>query len=123
MQALLTPVLLHDTLSEECVDTETPTESMETRTESIGLDQLRLANYRKTCELTDALLRGMSPQERDVMMQRHLAAAMGPAGRFRLVCAMTDFLLAARKAAREARDSGTVETSETSSADATPTDD
>ena len=42
-------------------------------------------------------LRGMTPQERDQVMQIHLAAAMSPRARFQALAGMTALVLALRR--------------------------
>ena len=51
-------------------------------------------------EMTRDMLANMSPQERDRMMQRHLAQARGPVRNAVLLRHMTAMILRARKAAQ-----------------------
>ncbi|GIK16070.1 MAG: hypothetical protein BroJett003_10340 [Planctomycetota bacterium] len=75
------------------------------------LQELQAKRFRRTCELTEALFRSLTPQERDRMMQRHLAQAMGSRGRLRMASAMTEFLLAVRRAAQTPDQSSPARTS------------
>lgn len=55
---------------------------------------LREEDSRRFAELgrmMNEMLLNMSPAEKDRMMQRHLAAAMTPEQKFRLVCGMMNF--------------------------------
>ena len=51
--------------------------------------------------MTAEYLRAMSPQERDRMMQVHLAQARGPAKNLELLRSMTAMMVRIRKAQRE----------------------
>ena len=51
--------------------------------------------------MTAEYLRAMSPQERDRMMQVHLAQARGPAKNLALLRSMTAMMVRIRKAQRE----------------------
>lgn len=51
--------------------------------------------------MTADYLRAMSPQERDRMMQVHLAQARGPAKNLELLRSMTAMMVRIRKAQRE----------------------
>jgi len=51
--------------------------------------------------MTSEFLRGMTPQERDRVLQTHMAEARGPAGNARVLCAMTDLLIRSRRALRQ----------------------
>jgi hypothetical protein len=44
----------------------------------------------RICEMTDARLSGMSPPDRDRLLQYHLAAARGSRRNFELLCRLTD---------------------------------
>lgn len=52
---------------------------------------------RRICEMTDAMLSHMTPQDRDRMLQVHLAAARGSMRNFALLCQMTDELAPIRR--------------------------
>jgi len=56
-------------------------------------------NFLELRRATAERLRGMTPQERDQVLQIHLAAAMSPQARFRAVASMTALMLAMRKGA------------------------
>ena len=50
--------------------------------------------------LTDAMVKTLTPQERDRTMQIHLAQARGPVRNAMLLCDMTAMLLRARQTAQ-----------------------
>jgi len=68
----------------------------EQRSSSEGASSLGEALVR-ICEMTDAMLRGMSPADRDRMLQCHLAAARGARRNFALLCQMTDAFATVRR--------------------------
>ena len=52
----------------------------------------------EVCELMDKRLREMTPQERDDLLQLHIAAAMTKEQRLKAIADMTDLMLALRRA-------------------------
>ena len=60
-------------------------------------DRETAARALRLCELTHEMLSRMTLPERDRVMQQHLAQAATPAQKARALCAMTAFLLDARR--------------------------
>ena len=56
-------------------------------------------NFLEVRRATAERLQRMTPQERDQVLQMHLAAAMSPQARFRTLASMTALMLAMRKGA------------------------
>ena len=60
--------------------------------------------FHRLCQIMDEHLRTMSPQERDRMMQRHLAMAKTPEERFQALAELMDFTINLNQAQRGIRD-------------------
>lgn len=56
-------------------------------------------------QMQDAYFRDMSPQQRDRLMQAHLASARTPAKRLQAVCELTTLVFGLRAATRNGGDS------------------
>lgn len=66
-------------------------EAKKDETECIPAREADARRFAELVRMMNEMLRNMSPAEKDRMMQRHLAEAMTPEQKFRLICGMMNF--------------------------------